>query len=64
MSDNAIVAHIRHGRTNYNQLVSRLKSRMPGATTAYLIIRHRTNGLIRCQMYQRYQKRTSGADHE
>lgn len=64
MSDNAIVAHIRHGRTNYNQLISRLKSRMPGATTAYLIIRHRTNALIRCQMHQRYQKRTSGADHE
>lgn len=64
LSDRAIVAHIRHGRTNYHELLSRLRSRMPGATTAYLIIRHRANVLIRRRMDQHYQQRTSGANHE
>lgn len=64
MTDRAIVAHIRHGRTNYHELLSRLRSRMPGATTAYLIIRRRANALIRRQMDQHYQQRPSGADHE
>lgn len=64
MSDNAIVAHIRHGKTNYHKLLSHLRNSMPGATTAYLIIRHRANVLIQRRIHQHYQREISGADHE
>jgi hypothetical protein len=46
MSKKAIVAYIRHNRTNYHQLLTH----MPGATVAYLILRGRVNQKIRAKL--------------
>jgi hypothetical protein len=47
MSDKALMAHIRHNKTNYHQLLAHLQKNVPGATVAYLIIRRRVNQKIR-----------------
>jgi hypothetical protein len=46
MSDNAIVVHSRYRITSYPELPGHLGNERPGATTVYLVIRHRANALI------------------
>jgi len=63
MCEAALIAHVRHSRTNYPELLGQLKNRMAGATPAYLIIRHRINKLILRSMSQQYRQEILGGGH-
>ena len=54
-SRNAIIAHLRHATTNYEQLLGELSGK-PGSVEAYLIIKERANIFVQSRLIDKYEK--------